>query len=101
VPEGQKAYSMTKPIRIEHLQGCIDWWGGPKRRGREEGPQAWKVTADEVKARGYNLDIKNPHTVTDDHGEPEELLASLTAAEAEAVRLRDQLKAILAEALAR
>jgi type I restriction enzyme M protein len=22
VPEGQKAYSMTKPIRFEHLQGC-------------------------------------------------------------------------------
>ena len=28
VPEGQKAYSMTKPIRVEHLQGCVDWWGG-------------------------------------------------------------------------
>src|SRR5437588_5492650 len=28
VPAGQKAYSMTKPIRFEHLQGCIDWWGG-------------------------------------------------------------------------
>ena len=101
VPEGQKAYSMTKPIRFEHLQGCIDWWGGGKRKGREEGPLAWKVTAEEVKARGYNLDIKNPHTVADDHGEPEELLASLTAAEAETARLRDQLKAILAEALAR
>ena len=101
VPEGQKAYSMTKPIRFEHLQGCIDWWGGPKRKGREEGPLAWKVTAEEVKARGYNLDIKNPHTVADDHGEPEELLASLIAAEAETARLRDQLKTILAEALAR
>jgi type I restriction enzyme M protein len=101
VPEGQKAYSMTKPIRFEHLQGCIAWWGGPKRKGREEGPQAWKVTAEEVKARGYNLDINNPHTVAGDHGEPEELLASLTAAEAETARLRDQLKAILTEALAR
>ena len=36
VPEGQKAYSMTKPIRFEHLQGCVDWWGGAKRKGREE-----------------------------------------------------------------
>ena len=27
VPEGQKAYSMTKPIRVEHLHGCVDWWG--------------------------------------------------------------------------
>ena len=86
VPEGQKAYSMTKPIRFEHLQGCIDWWGGAKRKGREETPQAWKVTAEEVKARGYNLDIKNPHTVADDHGDPEELLASLNAAEAETAK---------------
>jgi type I restriction enzyme M protein len=101
VPEGQKAYSMTKPIRFEHLQGCIDWWGGARRKGREEGPQAWKVTAADVKARGYNLDIKNPHTVADDHGDPEELLAALNAAEAETARLRDQLKAILAEALER
>jgi len=59
------------------------------------------VTADEVKARGYNLDIKNPHTVADDHGDPEELLADLAATEAETAGLRDQLKAILAEALAR
>jgi len=101
VPAGQKAYSMTKPIRYEHLQGCIDWWGGPKREGREETPQAWRVTAEEVKARGYNLDIKNPHTVADDHGDPETLLADLNAAEAETTGLRDQLKAILAEALTR
>jgi type I restriction enzyme M protein len=101
VPQGQKAYSMTKPIRFEHLQGCIDWWGGKTRKGREEGPQAWKVTAEKVKARGYNLDIKNPHTVADDHGDPEELLENLNAAETETATLRDQLKAILAEALAR
>jgi type I restriction enzyme M protein len=101
VPEGQKAYSMTKPIRFEHLKGCIDWWGGAKRKGRKETSQAWKVTADEVKARAYNLDIKNPHTVADDHGDPEELLQSLNAAETETARLRDQLKEILSEALAR
>src|SRR5262245_23550564 len=101
VPADQKAYSMTKPIRFEHLQGCIDWWGGPKRKGREEGSVAWKVTAEEVKARNYNLDIKNPHAVADEHSDPMELMASLNAAEAETSRLRDQLKAVLAEVLAR
>jgi len=101
VPEGQKAYSMTRPIKVEHLQGCVDWWGGASREGRVETPQAWKVTAEEVKARGYNLDIKNPHTEADDHGDPETLLAELDASEDETARLRDQLKAILAEALAR
>ncbi len=101
VPESQKAYSMKKPIKLEHMQDCIQWWGGAKRKGRKETPQAWKVGIDDIKARGYNLDIKNPHTVDDDHGDPEELLKELTAAEAETVRLRDQLKSILAEALAR
>src|ERR1700682_2085492 len=101
VPEGQKAYSMTKPIRFEHLQGCIDWWGGNTRKGRDETPQAWKGTAEKIKARGYNLDIKNPHTVADDHGDPETLLADLNASEAQTGKLREQLKAILAEALAR
>src|SRR5258708_5339846 len=98
VAEGQKAYSMTKPIRLEHFQPCIDWWGGNAREGREEPPQAWRVTTEEVKARGYNLDIKNPHA--DDHGDPETLLANLAMAEAETAGLRDQFKAILAEALA-
>ena len=101
VPEGQKAYSMTRPIQFEHFQGCINWWGGSRRAGRVETPQAWKMTADEVKARGYNLDIKNPHAVADDHGDPDDLLRALDAAEAEAGRLRDELKAILAEALVR
>ena len=101
VPAGQKAYSMTKPIRVEHFADCAEWWGGAKRVERVETERAWKVTADEVKARGYNLDIKNPHTVADDHGDPATLLAALHAAELTTTRLRDQLKAILAEALTR
>src|SRR6202166_852569 len=87
VPEGQKAYSMTKPIRFEHLQGCIDWWGGAKHKGREETEVAWKVSIDDIKAGGYNLDIKNPHTVADDHGDPEALLQRSISAETETANL--------------
>ena len=101
VPAAQKAYSMTRPIRIEHLQGCIDWWGGAERKDRQETEVAWKVSLDEIKARNYNLDFKNPHTVADDHSGPEELLEQLNAAEQRTAILRDQLKAILAEALFR
>ena len=57
--------------------------------------------AEEVKARGYNLDVKNPHTQDDDYGDPEELLEKLTAAEVDSANLRNQLKANLAEALTR
>jgi type I restriction enzyme M protein len=101
VPQGQKAYSMTRPIRFEHLQPCIDWWGGPQRAGRTETDRAWRVTAQEVKERGYNLDIKNSHTVAEDYGDPEELLAALHQAETETAAIQEQLKAILAEALLR
>jgi type I restriction enzyme M protein len=78
VPEGQKAYSMTRPIRLEHFQPCIDWW---KKRKKNE--LAWKVGIEEIKARNYNLDFKNPHTVEENHGDPAELLAKLKESEAE------------------
>ena len=56
------------------------------------------MSADEIEARGYNLDIKNPHTEEEDlrrsRGPSGGLLSS---AEAEVVSVRDQLKRILAE----
>lgn len=76
---------MTKPIRFERLKPCIDWW-----EKREANEVAWKVTIDEIKARNYNLDFKNPHTVEEDHGDPAELLAKLEESEAEIAKLRDR-----------
>ena len=101
VPKGQKAYSMTKPIRVEHLDDCAQWWGGPRRKGRKENERAWKISAEEIKERNYNLDIDNPHTEEEDLGDPEQLLAELNQAEAEVVEIRVELKKILAEALLR
>ena len=60
VPEGQKAYSMTRPIRLDHLRGCIDWWGGAERKGRTETERAWKVTVDEIKARSLQPRHQEP-----------------------------------------
>ncbi len=42
IPDGQKAYSMTKPIRVEHFKPCVEWWGGPKIKGRQESEVAWR-----------------------------------------------------------
>ena len=101
VPDGQKAYSMTRPIKVEHLQGCVDWWGGAERKDRQSTEVAWKIGIDEIKARNYNLDFKNPHTIALAHGDPQELLAKLEQDEQKTAALRDQLKTILAEALLR
>ncbi len=63
---------------------------------------AWKVSIDEIKARNYNLDFKNPHTVADDHGDPAELLAKLEQSEAGNSRQTTRPAAtILEEALLR
>lgn len=43
VPAGQKAYSMTRPIKLEYLQPCAEWWGGAKREGRVGNEFAWRV----------------------------------------------------------
>jgi len=101
VPAGQKAYSMTRPIRLEHFKPCMEWWGGSDRKGREETEFVWKIGIEQIKARNYNLDFKNPHTVEVEHGDPTELLAKLEESERETASLRDQLKAILEEALLR
>jgi type I restriction enzyme M protein len=96
IPEGQKAYSMTKPIRFEHFAPCISWWGD-----RENSEVAWRVPIDEIKERNYNLDFKNPHVAEQDLGIPAELLTKLEQSEKEADKLRDRLKCILEEALRR
>ena len=101
VPTGQQAYSMTKPMKLEHLQGCVEWWGGSERQHRQATEVAWKVGINEIKARNYNLDSKNPHIIIDDHGVPKHLLAELVASEQKTTGIRDQLKAILEEALLR
>jgi type I restriction enzyme M protein len=101
VPEGQKSYSMTKPIRLEHFKDCVEWWGGRTRKAREQTVLAWRVPIEEVRTKGYDLDFKNPHTVLDDHGDPGELLLSLQAADEHANSIRDQLRKVLAGALVR
>ncbi len=101
VPEGQKHYSMTKPIRLEHLSECMEWWGGQKREGRVEGGCAWRVGIEEIKERGFNLDIKNPNAKKAGLGDPESLLRALDTAEAEVASLQSELRDALAASLLR
>jgi len=55
LPEGQKAYSKTRPIQVKEFDPIKKWWNN-----RKESEIAWKVSIDEIKKRNYDLDIKNP-----------------------------------------
>jgi type I restriction enzyme M protein len=93
-PAGQKSYSKTKPIRIEEFDTERAWWNA-----REETEHAWRVPVEEIRARNFNLDIKNPNTAAEDHRDPDELLAEYQAALAAVAETREALKRELAGAL--
>jgi len=95
-PDGYKSYSKTKPMRIEEFEPEKAWWVS-----REETKQAWMVTAEDIAAGGYNLDISNPNVVDDGHEDPDVLLARYAAATLEAEAARETLRGSLAEALLR
>ena len=48
-PPGYKSYSKTKPMRIEEFDAEKAWWND-----RKETAQAWKVSAEDIRARGFN-----------------------------------------------
>ena len=61
LPEGQKAYSKTKPIKISEFDTLKEWW-----KNKKENEQAWKVDIETIKNNGFNLDIKNPHKIEEE-----------------------------------
>ena len=81
-------------MRIEEFDVEKAWWNN-----RVENEQAWKVSADDIKARNYNLDIKNPHSPDAEVHDPDTLLADYAALQQRIGQTRDQLKAVLAAAL--
>jgi type I restriction enzyme M protein len=101
LPTGVKAYNKGKPLKVEEFEPLAAWWGSAEDgfSARQETTQAWKVSLDEIKARNYNLDCKNPHVAEQANHDPELLLAQYQTIQQEISALRDELKNILAQAL--
>lgn len=102
-PAGVKNYSKTRPMRIEEFETEQAWWGSDADgfAVRVEGEFAWKVSAEDIKARNYNLDCKNPHVGEQVNHDPVQLLVEYARLQEGIHGLREQLKAMLAEALER
>ncbi|MBK9385024.1 MAG: SAM-dependent DNA methyltransferase [Planctomycetes bacterium] len=93
-PEGVTSYNKTKPMRIEEFDAEKAWW-----TKRKETERAWKVTIDQIRTRGFNLDIANPNAPEASHEDPDTLLAQFDQERAAAAALRDELRKVLASAL--
>jgi type I restriction enzyme M protein len=100
-PDGVTSYNKSKPMRFEEFAGEQDWWGEEADgfRTRKATEQAWKISAEDVAARGYNLDLKNPHVAEAVSHDPDELLRDYAKQQEGIQSIRDQLKGILANAL--
>ena len=100
-PAGVKNYNKTKPMKFEEFQTEIDWWGNEADgfASRVETEQAWQVSIDDIIARNFNLDIKNPHVEETVSHDPQELLTDYAKQQDDIQALRDQLKGILSSAL--
>jgi type I restriction enzyme M protein len=94
LPEGVKAYNKTKPMRLSEFDEEKSWWNK-----RKETEKAWKVSAKDIAANNFNLDIKNPNTPTETHEDPDELLTQYTEAVKAVKLLQDQLKSSLQQSL--
>ena len=94
LPEGVKAYNKTKPMRLSEFDEEKKWWNK-----RKETEKAWKVSAKDIAANNYNLDIKNPNAPVETHEDPDELLAQYAEAVKAVKVLQDQLKTSLQQSL--
>ena len=48
-------YTRTQPLRFQELEPIIAWWSR-----RQETEQAWLVTGEQIRRRGYSLDFRHP-----------------------------------------
>lgn len=101
-PQGVTSYNKTRPMQFEEFDTECTWWGTEEDGfiTRVSTEQAWKVSIEDIKARNYNLDIKNPHVCEQVSHDPDQLLTAYSAKQGDIQKIRDQLRAVLANALA-
>ncbi|MGO8836617.1 MAG: N-6 DNA methylase [Limisphaerales bacterium] len=100
-PPGVKSYNKTKPIHISEFEPEKKWWGrAGQATKRKETELVWRVPIEQIKASGYNLDIKNPNVVDPGHADPDKLLAEYQQLLAAVKDTREKLKRELESALA-
>jgi type I restriction enzyme M protein len=100
-PVGAKSYNKGKPMQFEEFEPEIAWWGNEADgfADRVENELAWKVSVEDIIARNYNLDSKNPHVDVQINQDPDKLLKKFQEQQQRIGELRDKLKTIISEAL--
>jgi len=104
LPEGLKKFSKGSPIQDEHFDEARRLWRAWDAYRKGKGPReaclsenSWIVSADEVKARGYDLTARNPnHKEIAALPSPMEIVAGLLEREREILSIVEDLDELLA-----
>ena len=92
LPEGYRSFSKTKPFKSIHLDGVRKWWND---RNKED-LNSYKVSIDEVRAKEFNLDFKNPNKLVEEKEYTlDELLTTMDVKSKNIVSLVDKIKEAL------
>ncbi len=90
LPEGQKSYSKTRPIKLKELDPIKKWWNN-----RKESEICWKMNVKTIVERNYDLDIKNPNKQEEMHEySSAELMQMLEESFGKSQDLLNQLKVL-------
>jgi type I restriction enzyme M protein len=67
MPEGMKAFSKTKPIRLDHFNPVREWWDNRVEIQDDDGNfKSKRYSREELAATNYDLDLCGyPHKVED------------------------------------
>lgn len=83
LPEGLKQYTKNRGITHEEFDPVREW-----NKNRVENDNAWKVTIEEIEARNYNLDFKNPNDKEDiEHKNPYEIIKDISEKETDILKI--------------
>jgi hypothetical protein len=102
LPAGLKKFSKGSPVQDEHFAEAREIWHvwDAYRRNRglrpEPNERSWIVTADEIKARGYDLTARNPNRPEGEQlPSPVEIVARLLEKEREILSIVEELDELL------
>lgn len=75
-PEGYKNFSKTKPMKVEHFDGCAAWWNDRKEIKDTETDtfKAKAYSVQEIANRAYDMDLCGYPTAEEEVLSPEETI---------------------------
>jgi len=103
LPKGLKKFSKGSPIQDEHFKEARRLWTAWDAYRKGQGPReaclsecSWIVSAEEIKARDYDLTARNPNRQkTETLPPPMEILAGLLECERQILSIMEELNELL------